>query len=361
VTDGSAIDTRPGSAVVRLLRNRRLGLIALGLALGFLLAVQWIYFERGLIPGDAFTYLAAGERLNAGHQLYALSPGDRPVDIHPPYWTVPLVSPPPIAVVFRLFALFGDAGAYLWWALQLLSLAASLILLGRRLRPIVMAAAIAVLTIPTVYEIGVGNLNSMVLLGSILVWRLATRRREAAAGGVVAVMSAVKLTPAVLVWWLLATGRRRAFLAAVVGGSIALAVSIVGAGFDTHVEYLRLLASGTSFAPSPLSLGGMAVYLGMPATIARWIPSLFAILGLATVFALRGRPAWAYGAAIVTMIYGSPSVSINWFVLLYALLAPVAWPHHGNHEGDDAAVEPQPVRPRSGESGDVEGGTEAAV
>jgi hypothetical protein len=47
-------------------------------------------------------YLAAGERLNAGHQLYALMPGNRPVDIHPPFWTVPLLSPPPIAVLFRV-------------------------------------------------------------------------------------------------------------------------------------------------------------------------------------------------------------------------------------------------------------------
>ena len=61
----------------RLQRVLRIGMPAI--ALGMVVAIQRIYFNRGLIPGDSFTYLAAGERLNAGHLLYALSPGDRPV------------------------------------------------------------------------------------------------------------------------------------------------------------------------------------------------------------------------------------------------------------------------------------------
>jgi hypothetical protein len=301
-------------------------LICLGLTLGLLVATQRIYFERGVIPGDAFTYLAAGERLNAGHPLYALSPGDRPVDLHPPFWTVPLVSPPPIAVVFRFFAVFGDAGAYLWWALQLLALGASLVMLARRIPPMLMAGAVFLLLFPTVYEIGVGNLNSMILLGTILVWREVSRGRQPGAGALAAVMTAVKLTPGALAWWMLATGRRRAFLAALLSGAAALGVSVLGAGLDTHLDYLRLLAGGTAFSPSPLSLAGMATYLGMPESAARYLPTLFAAGGLAAVALLRHRPSLAYAAVIVTMIYGSPSVSINWLVLLYAFLAPIAWP-----------------------------------
>jgi hypothetical protein len=326
-----------------------IGLVGLALALGLLVATQRIYFERGVVPGDAFTYLAAGERLNAGHLLYALSPGDRPVDLHPPYWTVPLVSPPPIAVVFRLFAVFGDAGAYLWWGLQLLALATSLIMLGRRISPLLLASTMFILLIPTVYEIGVGNLNSMVLLGTILVWRFGTRGREPAAGAISAVMTAVKLTPAALVWWLLVTGRRRAFVAAVVTTVIALGLSVLGAGFGTHVEYLRLLTGGSAFSASPLSLGGMAAYVGVPESAARYLPTLFAAGGLVAVFVLRRRPALAYGAAIVTMIFGSPSVSINWFILLYAFLAPVAWPLRD--EDDLGERLPQTAMPADGAAG----------
>jgi hypothetical protein len=122
-------------------RRRFYSLVAFGLVLGLYVAVQATYFGRGFVPGDAFTYLAAGERLNAGHMLYALSPGDRPVDLNPPYWTVPLLSPPPIAVLFRAFAaLPPDTGAYAWWALQLVALAVSLVMLGRR-KPMLTAVA----------------------------------------------------------------------------------------------------------------------------------------------------------------------------------------------------------------------------
>ena len=97
----------------RLAAIRRVVLPAI--AGGVLATILAVYFQRGFIPGDSFTYLAAGERLNAGHFLYALLPGDRPVDMHPPLWTVPFLSPPPMGVLMRPFALMpGDTGAYAW-------------------------------------------------------------------------------------------------------------------------------------------------------------------------------------------------------------------------------------------------------
>ena len=308
------------------LRRRLVEIAALAAVLGLLGAVQAIYFERGIIPGDAFNYLAAGERLNAGHELYALAPGDRPVDINPPYWTVPLVSPPPIAVVFRVFALFPDgSGAYAWWACQLIALAAALIMLGRR-RPLLLAGTMLVLLIPTVYEIGVGNLNSFLLLGVILTWRSAVRGREEVGGAIAAVMTAVKLTPAMMLWWLLVTGRRRAVLAGIVTGLIVLGISVAGAGVGPHLEYLRILSNRDIVGTSPLSLGGMARFVGVPTSVADLLPTAAALIGIVVVFLLRHRPGLAFGAAVITMIYGSPAVSINWYIMLYALLAPFAWP-----------------------------------
>jgi hypothetical protein len=43
------------------------------------------------------------------------------------------------------------------------------------------------------------------------------------------------------------------------------------------------------------------------------------------------------------MIYGSPAVSINWYILLYATLAPVAWPLAGGAR-DVAATQVQADR-----------------
>lgn len=307
--------------------RRRLLLFASMLVVAFVYAVFLVgYFQRGFIPGDAFTYLAAGERLNAGHPLYALSPGDRPVDLNPPYWTVPLLSPPPIAVIFRGFAaLPPDTGAYVWWALQLSALAAALFMLARR-RPLSTLAMMLLLLIPTVYEIGVGNLNSMLLLGLVLTWRWATRGPEAGAGVIAGVMTLVKLTPAALGWWLLVTGRRRAVVAAVATGIIGLGISVLGAGLDSHLEYLRLLRDPAAMSPSALSLAGMATYIGVPAATAKILPTAAIVVGLAAIFLLRHRPAAAFMATVLTMIYGSPAVSINWYILLYAFLAPLAFP-----------------------------------
>src|SRR5205823_2822366 len=80
-------------------------LICIVVPLAALFAVMAMWLRAGSQPGDAYTYLAAGQRLNAGHQLYALSPGDNPVQLNPPYWTVPLLSPPFMAVLWRPLAL----------------------------------------------------------------------------------------------------------------------------------------------------------------------------------------------------------------------------------------------------------------
>jgi len=307
-------------------RRRLLTFAAVGIALGLLAAVQIIYFERGIVPGDAYVYLAAGERLNAGHELYALQPGDRPVEIKPPDWTVPLVSPPPIAVLWRpLAALPGELGVWIWYAAQLLALAGVLVAFLRRI-PLQTSFAIVVLVIPTVYEIGVGNVNSFLLLGMVLIWRSATRGDETVAGATGAAMTAVKLTPAVTGWWLLMTGRVRGFSAFVVGGLAILAASVIGAGLDTHFEYLRILSDRSVVGVSPISVGGLAAQAGLPLAVANLLPMLFAALGLVAVWMTRRDLALSYRLSVVTMILGSPAVQVNWFILLYALLAPRAWP-----------------------------------
>src|SRR5204862_6397130 len=144
---------------------------------------------------DAFVYLGAGERLNAGHALYALSPGDRQVGIEPPFWTVPILSPPPIAVLFRpLAALPNELGVYLWWAADIAAVAATVFLMVRR-RPILTGLAVIALSVPLIYEIGVGNMNGIVLLGLVLTWRATAEGDERTAGILSGAMAAFQLTP----------------------------------------------------------------------------------------------------------------------------------------------------------------------
>ncbi|HEY7736729.1 MAG TPA: glycosyltransferase family 87 protein [Candidatus Limnocylindrales bacterium] len=310
-------------------RSRLIGRAAIALAVGILLAVLAIYFQRGFIPGDAFTYLAAGERLNAGHHLYALSPGDRPVGLEPPFWTVPLLSPPPIAVLWRpLAALPSELGVYLWWGLQIAAIATAFLLIAAR-RPLVAAAGLLVLVIPFAYEIGVGNLNGFVLLGLVLTWRATALGHERAAGALSAALTAFKVTPALLGWWLLTQRRWLALRWYAVAGLAILAVSVVGAGLDAHLGYLGIVRDTASVGQRHLSLAGMAKFVGLAPEIANLLPSLALALGVIGIALLRRHPDRAFVVAVVTLIFGSPTVNINWFVLLFACLAPLAWPWQG--------------------------------
>ncbi len=91
-------------------RSLVLGFSSVCLFLGLIVCASTFVhiLAQGFAAWDAPTYLAAGERLNAGHNLYALVAGDRPVLLDPPYWIVPLLSPPPIAVLWRPLALLGS-------------------------------------------------------------------------------------------------------------------------------------------------------------------------------------------------------------------------------------------------------------
>lgn len=298
------------------------------LAIGLLVVFLGFYFQRGFIPGDAFTYLAAGERLNAGHFLYALLPGDRPVGLNPPYWTVPFLSPPFIAVMWRpLAALPSELGVYLWWAGTIAAVSIVVGALMRR-RPVLTSAALIALVVPLTYEIGVGNVNAYLLAGAVGVWLLARERRTLPAGILAAVMTAVKLTPLPLAGWVIGTSGRRGFAAVAFGMAICLGVGLVGAGLDAHVEYLSIARATGSTGLSDLSLGGLARAVGLPDPIPTLIPTTILLAGTAAAMILpgRGRTTSGFAIAIVAWTFGSPVVNINTPILLLALLAPVAWP-----------------------------------
>jgi glycosyl transferase family 87 len=306
--------------------QRILRLVVPAVALGMVVAIQRIYFNRGLIPGDSFTYLAAGERLNAGHLLYALSPGDRPVGFEPPFFTVPLLSPPPIAVLFRpLAAMPNEIGVYVWWIATILVLAAVILWMLRE-RPILVGLGVLLLSIPIVYQIGVGNLNGLIVAGIVVGWYLLTRRKDLAAGAVFALMTAFKVTPGIFLWWLITQRRWDAFKAFVVTALVVLGISVLGAGVQAHLEYLGIARQTAAAGTTYLSLAGAARYLGVPTEIANLLPTAAIVIGVAAVWLLRARPGAAYVAAIITLIAGSPVVQITWFTILLGVLAPIVWP-----------------------------------
>jgi hypothetical protein len=307
-------------------RRRLLAFVMVAISAGLLAAVLAVYFTRGFIPGDAVVYLAGGERLNAGHPLYAISPGDRPLGIKPPFWTVPLLSPPLIAVLFRPLALLPpDAGAYVWWAASMAAIGWVLIEFWRR-RPILTSIAVLALVVPLTYEIGVGNVNAFLLLGSVLIWRWTINGRERPAGAVAAFITLLKVSPIVVCWWLFTQAKWRAVVTGLMVGLGLVVVSILGAGLDAHLRFVEITRDTATIGVSELSLAGLAKAIGVPAAVANFLPTAALAAGLLGVLFLRTRPAWAYSLAVATMVVGSPVVNINSYALLLGCLAPAIWP-----------------------------------
>jgi hypothetical protein len=312
-----------------------------GVAFGILLVLLLYYFQRGFIPGDALTYLAAGERLNAGHLLYALSPGDRPVDLNPPFWTVPFLSPPFMAVVWRpLAALPAEIGAYLWWLATIGSIAIVVAALMRRV-PVRTGILVLVLAVPLTYEIGVGNVNALLLLAAVASWLLVRAGRRATAGVVAAVMVAAKITPLPLAAWVAGAGGRRGFAGVAVGLMGCGVVGLLGAGPDAHVEYVSIVRDTGTTGLSVWSPGWIVRELGVPDPIPTLVPTGLLVAGTVCAYLLArlGRPSAAFGVAILAWTFGSPVVNVNTPILLVSLLAPIAWPWEDSAVAQDSGVQ----------------------
>lgn len=270
------------------------------IAVSAILAWQAFGFDWTRPDGDPWNYLAAGERLNDGHRLYALSPGDRPVVIAPPYWTVPLLAPPPIAVFWRPLALLGESSMLLWGLAGLIGVLGSAIFLARRGALLV----VAILATDLALTVLSGNASALILPMLIGAW--VYRDRPWIAGALVAGAAAVKLLPLVLVLWLVVTGRWKAVFAALAVGVAILVVSLLGAGPDAFVAWFE---SARTAAPSPNSV---AARTGLPT----WL----VVVALAVPIALLGR--WdrlSFGAAILATAFATPAYYFSAWALLAAL------------------------------------------
>lgn len=294
----------------RLMVRVLLLVIAIGTPLGFARA-HFIDFDA---PGnlldpftDAKTYLAAGERLNAGSDLYRLQPGDREVLIIPGAFTQPLVSPPPIAVIWRPIALlpFGfQAWIVACWVALLGTVAYLVLRVGA---PAVMAAFL--LSWPIGEELAVGNVVSFFPAVLVLAWRY---RRHSWIGIPLGLIAGVKLAPIAMVGWLMAERHVRALLmlAATLAGLAV--VSVLGAGLQSFLEYLDV---APTLKPSPLSITAQ--------TGISWASYAFLVGGIAVAAALRSYPRIAFCISVVTVAFGSPVIYIGGLVVLLALVAPL--------------------------------------
>jgi hypothetical protein len=249
----------------------------------FALALLVFPVDPAAYGGDGWNYLAAGERLNAGHPLYELSPGDRDVPLRPPYWTVPLLSPPLIAVIWRPLAALGDASMYLWWAGGFVACGALSAFVIRRATTIQMVAFVALSPLLALTAIS-GNASAYLV--PLVALRLPST---------VALAAAVKLSP---ILFAPSVGWRR-----VAGWLVVFAVaSLVGAGVDNHIGWL---SSVPSSAPSPASVSALT---GLPQAVVTIGACALALLG--------------WGWAAVGTALGTPVVYFSTLAFLVLAVAP---------------------------------------
>ena len=300
---------------------RAAGLAPALLTVAIALAAVPVFYPY-LATTDAYVYLAAGERLNAGHDLYALAPGDRVIANNPPYWDVPTLSPPLLAVLWRPLALLGTNGMLLGWALSGVAFLLALAILGARAGPWAIAG-VAILAAPVGIQLGLGNVNGFIVLGLVAAWLW--RDRPGRLGAILALMAMVKVTPLILVLWLIVTRRGRALAWFAVAGLVLLAVSVLGAGVSAHLEYFRVVAHTSTIGSSDLSLAGLARSAGLAPNVASLAPWVALVVGSTAMILARRRPAIAFGVAVTLIVFGSPVVQAYWLALLIAVLSPVTW------------------------------------
>ncbi len=312
-------------------RILRIGTAVFMLAMLVRVGAEYLDLSNPTPPGsDAWNYLAAGERLNAGHELYTLQPGDRDVPLEPPYWTVPLLSPPAVAVAWRPLSLLPENLAMTgWWLAGAgLLLAAIAWALARGTVPVLIA--LLLLSPMLAQTVVASNVNSFLVPLLMGAWLASSAGHGRAAGLAVAVATVLKLTPAAFVLWFIARRDRDGLIGFVVGTALLMGLSVLGAGLDPHLEFIDIALGTTIHAASPASLPGTLVDLGLPRELGPSTLVIAAALSGLLIVVLRNRPAASFAAAAVMAVLVSPVVYYQTFALFLVALTP--WLRGAPHE-----------------------------
>lgn len=306
-------------------------------AIGLVVAMAWVVGNALPLTGgpagwihDSGNYYAAGERLNAGHSLYAYGPGDRHTlellfGLPSPY-----LYPPLIGVLFRPIAavLAFDPVVVVFWAGGLVSFLAFLGWLLYR-GSAVTAVGVLVLLVPLAETAWSGNVSTFITI-AITLATLALLRdagaagegrgaRAAGTGAVIGFTSVLKLTPAFLAWWLLVTRRWSALRAAIVVGLVSLLVSVLGAGIDAHLKFLNISGEVARQGGIQGSLVGILRAFDAPPDLMPLVAPVVSVCGVAAVWLLRRREPAAWAVAIATGVFASPIFNLTNVTLLLAV------------------------------------------
>lgn len=269
---------------------------------------------------DFAAYVAAADRLLAGHRLYPAA-GEGALYLG----AGEFLYPPPVAVLFIPFALLPFAISRVLWTALLVAVSAAVVWIHvRRLAPVprLWAIAASVLFLPLIAEVTLGNVNLLSLGLCALAWE--RRRHAAQAGAALATAVGLKLLPALVPVFFLVAGSRRA-----VGWGAAFAVAVVlltlpwlGGAWP---EYLALLAE---VAGAPATSALTLLPAALQSTVGRAaLAGVAVILTLASAVAARAdarRADRAFAISLAAAPLAAPGLWYPYLVFALPLLLRAA-------------------------------------
>jgi hypothetical protein len=285
---------------------------------------------------DFAEYWAAGRLMNAGGNPY--DPGAmlreqteigleqaQPIMMYNPPWTLVLAMPP-ATLRFRL-------ARSIWLSLQILTVlwcASRLwVLYGGAPRHVIRACYLALLWMPTMVAINLGQVSSVVLLGLVgFLWSL-DNRQDVAAGACLS-LTMVKPQIVALVWVALvlwAVANRRWKVLAGAAASIAGA-SLTAAWMNPNVfvQYRRLMATAppTLEFESPNLATVLRVMIGTDRSWPQFIPTCVGVVGVVLLWHRR-RKTWEWSRELPLLVLLSCLLTAygGWAFDLVVLLVPV--------------------------------------
>ncbi|MGZ6388890.1 MAG: glycosyltransferase family 87 protein, partial [Ktedonobacterales bacterium] len=244
----------------------------------------------------------------------------------------PYVNPPLLAILLQPLTMLPCVDAFRVWRLISLAIWAAVILLlawqvwhrcvqqGHTPSRAALAAAyitaLAATAYPVLDGLWLGQVHLLIFAGIVLAWWLRKHNQPVAAGVVLAVITLIKLLPAVLIVYFLLRRDWRVVAGALVGGVLLLGVMVVGAG-----GLPTLLAMIPAFISVPTLLPEFnTTVLTLHPLLG---PALAAGLGLTfagTVLLLKRNGA--------TEIQEDPALGYAWAICTMLVVSPIVWLHY---------------------------------
>jgi len=245
--------------------------------------------------------------------------------------------PPIFAILISPLGLLPYAAAHdLWYAVSLAALGATLLWYfrreGRKLSGAEIAGALILTALmwPALFTFGAGQANYVILLLVFAALVAAEKGRPAAAGIALAVATAIKLTPGLLVAWFLWKRRYAVVVWSAVGLAAVAVAGILIVGWEVHLTWATRMV--------PLLSRGCAHWVNQS------VSALLSRLTGAQMFAweiappsgfVRAGSAALSAAAIAALAWltrpgGGSSLRLEYAIVLVTTLfvSPISWIHH---------------------------------